>query len=341
MSRRPFTVHLPTSADVGSIFGTTATMLRAVGWDLGRKYDEFMRPKAGPDWLEQLRLERMRGYNPAPMYRRQLNLRDPAFCLREPAMNSDSPLRDALPRNSAFYDLMETVANIRNTEFHFDAMPTLDRLRHHAEQVTRLARLADLPLKDEMGAIVERIAQLKAGKVPPPPGVAELIAQVRKSQEDLQAASEQIAEARREAKANASARGRLGELESEFEALQDELLLAQRAVQSAERRARDAARDVEVDRLQPGDRWPGPPEGRPLRLLPRVADLYDPELVDLLSNQVGPSAVEASRRWTEFLPHGGPVILTESGAGVALIGVTWTFLGTIDGSPDDEQTKSP
>ncbi len=91
--------------------------------------------------------------------------------------------------------------------------------------------------------------------------------------------------------------------------------------------------------MRPGDPWPAPPEGRPLRLLTRVVDLYDSEAVDLLSNEVGPVAVDAARRWTELLPHGGTVILTDSGAGVALIGATWTYLGRLDGDVDEGVEK--
>lgn len=330
MNMRPFKVYLPSAADIGNILGTISTMLRAVGWDLGYKYDEFMRPMAGPDWLEALRQRRAQGYNPASMYKQKLNLRDPAFCLREPAKNSDSPLREVLPRTPAFYDLMETVANIRNAEFHFESLPTLDKLEQHAKQVAQLAHQADLPLKNEMGAVLTRIAQLKAGNVPPPPKVAELMMQVQTSQEQLKLAAAQLAEARDAAKANAAAQARLEDLEAEFDALQDELQLAQRAVQAANYQARETAAGVDTSRMRPGDPWPVPPEGRPLRLLTRVVDLYDAEAVDLLSNEVGPVAVDASRRWTELLPHGGTVILTDSGAGVALIGATWTFLGSLE-----------
>ena len=155
-----------------NIFGTISTHASGlVGWDLGRKYDAFMRPIAGPEWLEVLRQKRLLGYNPAPMYKQKLNLRDPAFCLREPAKNSDSPLRQVLPKTPSFFDLMETVANIRNSEFHFESLPTLDKLEHYAKQVTQLAEQADLPLRDEMEAVLTRITQLKAGTLPPPPGV--------------------------------------------------------------------------------------------------------------------------------------------------------------------------
>lgn len=330
MNVRPFKVYLPTAADIGNILGTISTLLRAVGWDLGQKYDSYMRPIAGPNWLEALRQKRLSGYNPAPMYKQRLNLRDPAFCLREPAKNSDSPLREVLPRTPIFYDLMETVANIRNAEFHFDSLPTVDKLEHYAKQVSLLAQQADLPLQNEMGVLLGRIAQLKAGNVPPPPDVARLVRQVRSSQEQLKAAAEQLAEARGAAKANADAHSRLEVLEAEFEAMQDELRLAQVAVQSANHQVRAASGSVDTSKLRPGEPWPVPPEGRPLRLLPRVVDLYDPESVDLLSNQVGPVAFDAARRWSQVLPHGGTVILNESGAGVALIGATWTYLGSLD-----------
>lgn len=330
MNPRPFRIYLPATADIGNIFGTISTMLRAVGWDLGYKYDEFMRPMAGPNWLEALRQKRAQGYNPAPMYKQRLNLRDPAFCLREPAKNSDSPLREVLPKTPAFYDLMETVANIRNAEFHFESLPTLDRLEQHAKQVAQLAQQADLPLKHEMGAVLTRIGQLKAGNVPPPPKVAELMLQVQRSQEQLKIAAAQLAEARDAAKATAAAQARLEDLETEFEAMQDELQLAQRAVQAANHQTRETVTDVDASRLNPGDPWPVPPEGRPLRLLTRVVDLYDSEAVALLSDEVGSVAVDAARRWTELLPNGGTVILTDSGAGIALLGATWTYLGSLD-----------
>ena len=80
----------------------------------------------------------------------------------------------------------------------------------------------------------------------------------------------------------------------------------------------------------PATRGPCLPRAGRCRLLTRVVDLYDSEAVDLLSDEVGSVAVDAARRWTELLPHGGTVILTDSGAGVALLGATWTYLGSLD-----------
>lgn len=146
----------------------------------------------------------------------------------------------------------------------------------------------------------------------------------------MRPAAAQLAEAREVAKVTAAAQSRLEDLQTEFEAMQEGLQLAQRAVQAANHQTRETAADVDASRLRPGDPWPVPPEGRPLRLLPRVTDLYDSEAVALISDEVGSAAVDAARRWTELLPNGGTIILTDSGAGVALLGATWSYLGSLD-----------
>ena len=358
--RRPFEIELPLNRGVGQLAVCMNTLLRGLGFDLGKRYDGHMRPRFGAEWLEQLRVRRLQETGDA-RYRRKLNKYDPSFTLNEPLRDSASPLREALPRGSAFYDKVERVIRIRNREQHFDGIPSLDRLEDDVRALKELASDAQLTLVTDCARVLERTGELrKKGRVADP-RLAELMDELRRqadgARERAKAMAKDLAEQRERerellrriqelasqgAKAGVYAR----QLESMKRLLDDvregleETKAAQAAAEEQARAAQEEIRRLlakgigdagshELDALSPGEAWPTAPGSRVLRLMPHVRDLYDPAGVALLSDDYGRSAVEAAREWLQLLPHGGTVHLNDAGYACALRGAGFVYLGRL------------
>jgi hypothetical protein len=334
MTGRPFDLELPTKATAGQVIGCAATLWRVLAWDLGERYDAHMRPDHGADWLEKLRQARLEAPSPRDLYKHPLKLHDVSFVLWEPAQNGNSPLRACLPAGVGVYDLMDDIRRQRNADVHDAPEPTLALLDEYARTVEKLATLVGLPVAEECTQLRQRIKDLESGSIAEIVDVDELRAQKTASESEAAMQSARAADLLL----------RLKDASTERREVLDQLAAAQAAKALADERAallqaelekqfaheRRSARAVDLTDLQPGQPWPAPPEGRALRLLTHVVDLFDPAKTDLLSNELGAAAVGAAERWRTFLPHGGTVVLTESGQGVALVGAQWTYLGSLD-----------
>ena len=358
--RRPFEIELPMNRGVGQLAACMNTLLRGLGFDLGKRYDAHMRPQFGPDWLEQLRLRRLQETGD-DRYRRQLNKYDPSFTLNEPLHHASSPLREALPRGSAFYDKVSRVIRIRNREQHFEGIPTIDRLEDDVRALKDLASEAQLPLVTDCDRVLARTAELrKKGRVADPRLVElieELKRQAAEAGERAKQMAKEMAEQRerereliRQIKELASQGAKAGEYAERLQAMHrlldemrqslEETRAAQAAAEEQARAAQEELRrlladgiggagDHELDALSPGDPWPTAPGSRVLRLMPHVRDLYDPAGVALLSDEYGRSAVEAAGEWLQLLPHGGTVHLDDRGYACALRGAGFVYLGRL------------
>lgn len=339
---RPFDVELPMKASAVQISGCVATLFRLLGWELGEKYDAYMRPRFGETWLHELRMARLQNHSRAAIYQWPLKLHDLSFCLWEPAKNGDSPLRATLPATPGLYDLMDDVRKLRNKDAHEFPTPTLEYLDKVAARIGQLASAAQLPLAADCEAVSVRVQDLKSGAPLVSDDLAEIIAQKEAHAWKSRGLAADVAKLRARLKEKAAAadlgvaanqqlRAQLAAMEAARAAAEEMTtrLQAELEKQLADQRAQ--RQNVDVSGLEPGDSWPfGAPEGRALRLLTRVCDLYDPASVDLLSNEVGQAAVTAAALWRRFLPHGGIVVMTEAGHGVAMRGATWTYLGSLD-----------
>lgn len=345
------------------------TLLRGLGFDLGKAYDAYMSPRFGGEWLERLRDRRLRETGD-DRYRRRLNKYDPSFALNEPLHDSSSPLREALPRGSVFYDKVSRVIRIRNREQHFDGIPTLDRLEDDVRALRDLASDAGLPLVEDCDRVLARTKELREKGRVADPRVVELIEELRRQSSEAHERAKQMAkdlagqrERERElmrqidalaaqgAKAGVYAQ-RLESMRSLLEEMRESLEETRAAQAAAEEQARAAQEEVRrllarqfgggdhnLDRLSPGDQWPTAPGTRVLRLMPHVRDIYDPAHVALLSDELGRPAVEAAGEWLTLLPHGGTVHLDDRGYACALKGASFVYLGRL-GSRADESPRT-
>ena len=342
--RQPIEVEMPARDSPGQIVACSVTLLRLLGWELGQKYDLYLRRRLGDTWLEDLRRRRERT-GAGPMYRRRLNLYDPSFGLGEPLHHPDSPLRECLPSGREFYDLLAEVGQIRNEEQHFDRAPNLRGLREMAGLIRRLAVATALPMVDVCDAVVTRVEELGHGAVDEVVRSKELLADLESDRARVKQLAGEVADLRSRLRAetqrandDAAAGDELRDLlMSELQdaevaraTAEEELRVMQAALEAQLANARSDHADVDDLDLRPGDAWPGSPPSRVLRLLPDVGDLYDPDAVDLLSNEVGVTAVTAAARWRQLLPHGGTVLMDDAGRAVSMIAAQWVFLGALD-----------
>lgn len=332
---------MPQTAEAGPIIAATITMLRAFGWELGERYDVAMRPKAGPDWLEKLRKVRHEQFPDLPLYKKALNLRDPQFSVNEPLRNDDSPLRTCLPAFTLqFYDAFKRIPALRNREQHFDELPSLDRLRKDAQLIGSVAERIGLPMAAQCNDVLGALDVLESGApAPASPDAGALAAELAEKQAEAKALAAEVAKLRASMREQGSAVHVDADVTTELAAQLEKTELARSLAEDllAETQATLAAQAVVerregelVESLPPGSTWPMAPPARTLRLLAHVPDLYDPVAKDLLSNQLGDVAVSASKRWREWLPHGGLVLLSPAGQGVALVDGAWTYLGALD-----------
>ncbi|MGE3326385.1 MAG: hypothetical protein AB7N61_13385 [Acidimicrobiia bacterium] len=328
---------LPVDGSFGEVIKGTQTMLRAFGWDLGKFYDDKMRPQFGDDWLKKLVEVRKQQHPDVPMYKKVPNLWDPNFCVNEPAKNTDSPLKQCLgPMPLDVWSKFKSIPfKFRNREQHFDEVPALETLRADAELIRDVASFLGLPVAEEAVELIARVDDLNGGAVfggAPDDMMAELAKELEEYQAKHKAQAAEVAKARATGEAaKADAQAAANEL-----AVMAETIAGLETALEAQRNAQRRNFTDEYLDLAAGDVWPASPPTRTLRLLGHVGDLYDPFTTDLLSNEYGPIAVKAAERWREYLPHGGNVHLSRVGQAVALVNGTWTYLGSLDdGSTDD------
>ena len=195
MKPSPIQVSVPANAEAGPIIASTITMLRAFGWELGERYDDAMRPKAGHDWLEKLRKVRHAQFPDLPLYKKSLNLRDPQFGVNEPLRNDDSPLRSCLPPFTLqFYDAFKRVPALRNREQHFEELPSLGRLRKDAELMESVAGQIGLPMAaqcTEVLGVIETLAS--GGSTQSAPVEGELTAQLAEKHAEAKRLAAEVA----------------------------------------------------------------------------------------------------------------------------------------------------
>jgi hypothetical protein len=158
---------LPIDGSFGEVIKGTQTMLRAFGWDLGRFYDDKMRPQHGDDWLKKLVEVRRQQFPDVPMYKKVPNLWDPNFGVNEPAKNLDSPLKQCLgPMPLDVWSKFKSIPfKFRNREQHFDEVPALETLRADAELIRAVASFLGLPVAQEASELIARVDDLEGGAI--------------------------------------------------------------------------------------------------------------------------------------------------------------------------------
>ncbi|GAA2079889.1 hypothetical protein GCM10009821_20200 [Aeromicrobium halocynthiae] len=342
---RPIKIHLPSTFGMGELIAAQSTVLAALGWDLGMKYDAYMRPRRGNGWLEDLRQQRWEETR-QNLYKFKLTLVDPSFVITEPLKNSDSPLRACLPKQSGFYDLLETAWKIRNAAQHFDPPMTSDLLHGRVKALGNLAHQAGLPVAQECKMLLERLNAIGQGQVANPSKVlSELQERLAAEKEAAKDLAIQVAELRKDLSTAEASTGspEQDQLLEELESLREAVVVAEAekvlaaesmnatsvAMHVASAELRRVADDG-VSSLEPGDDWPGAPGSRILRLMPHVGDLYAPATEELLSDSVGRASIDAVALWRQFIPHGGVVHLNDAGQACALVGAKYLFLGSLD-----------
>ena len=323
----PYPLLLPNSLVLGQLVASIGSFIKAAAWEVGERFDAVLSHRYGDNWL----IETYGDYRPP-------NLHDPDFVFDW--HDRDSILWEALPPFTV--DLQDRFGKARRTRNRWEHEANKQNINTFLNGVDQIKRLADalgLKVKVYAPALVERIRTLQhAGGVLPPSDLELQLDAEREAAEEARRAAQEAADQAAAAAAAAEAQGavaaealrareealeRAAEAQREIERLEGEL-------QSAARSSRRAVTEP-ADDLSPGDPWGDMPLGvRILTLKRNMVDLMDTTTQTLLSQQIGPVAHEAARRWLVFMPAGGTVHLTPAGHAAGQVGGRFIYLGRID-----------
>lgn len=323
----PYPLLLPNSLVLGQLVASIGSFIKASAWEVGERFDAVLSHRYGDNWI----IDTYGDFRPP-------NLHDPDFVFDW--HDRDSILWEALPPFTV--DLQDRFGKARRTRNRWEHEANKQNINTFLNGVDQIKRLADalgLKVKTYAPALVERIRTLQhAGGVLPPSDLelqldaereaAEEARRVAQEAADQAAAAAAIAEAQGAAAAEAlrareEALERAAEAQREIERLEAEL-------QSAARTSRKAVTEP-ADDLNPGDPWGDLPLGvRILTLKRNMVDLMDTATQTLLSQQIGPVAHEAARRWLTLMPAGGTVHLTPAGHAAGQVGGRFIYLGRVD-----------
>lgn len=326
----PFTLLLPSSLILGQLAAAMSMFVKATAWEIGERFDAILSHRYGIDWLVKTY-----GNHHTP------EVHDPDFVFQ--LHPRDAILWEALPPFSV--DLQERFRKARITRNrweHETARQSMNSFLNGVDQIHRLAQPLGLKAAAYAPPLVDRIGVLqRAGGVLPPTNLELALEGERQAAEDARRAAQEAAELAAAAVAAADAKGAVA-----AEALRTrEEALAQAAAAQAEvdrleaelvaaARSSRRALDEPADSLQPGEPWGDVPLGiRVLTLKGNMIDLMDQATQTLLSQQVGPVAQDAARRWLRFMPGGGQVHLTPAGHAAGRVGGRYMYLGRLDPAP--------
>lgn len=323
----PYPLLLPNSLVLGQLVASIGSFIKATAWEVGERFDAVLSHRYGDNWL----IETYGDFRPP-------NLHDPDFVFDWHAR--DSILWEALPPFSVdLQDRFGKARRTRNRWEHEANKQTINTFLNGVDQINRLAQALGLKVRAYAPALVERTRTLQhAGGVLPPSDLELQLNAEREAAEEARRAAQEAAGQAAAAAAAAEAQGaaaaealrareealeRAAEAQSEVKRLEAEL-------QSAARTSRRAVTEP-ADDLIPGDPWGDMPLGvRILTLKRNMVDLMDTTTQTLLSQQIGPVAHEAARRWLVFMPTGGTVHLTPAGHAAGQVGGRFIYLGRID-----------
>jgi hypothetical protein len=216
---------------------------------------------------------------------------------------------------------------------------TISTYLNGVDQINRLAEPLGLQVKAYAPDLVDRVRVLQqAGGVLP---ASDLELQIEAEREAAEEARREAQEAAKAAAAAAAAAEAKGAAAADAIQAKEEALAraaeAQREVERLEAELRAAARSARTavvepaDDLEPGQPWGNAPLGvRVLTLKRNMVDLMDTATETLLSQQAGPVAREAARRWLALMPSGGRVHLTPAGHAAAEVDGQFIYLGRLD-----------
>ena len=281
-------VLLPTGGDLGNVVGCYQSCAWALGSALGDHFQEQLSPKFGERWFKQLKEQRRNTKNPGT----RENLFDLSYALSEVLEFSNSPLRDALPRDSRFYKQLEKMRRERNDWIHCEMEPNLANLKKSISRMRDVAAELELQVSVELVAAIQRIDELSGGlwHAPSPQPAASALKELVGLALDNPPHG----------------------CNSELKDMQAE-----------------AARDV-VEALRPkgvSRFWTLPLPTRRLKLLPRSLDVRDPQTGASCLSELGDEPRRKVKNWLRLLPDGGDIYLDESGAVIGSVRGVMRIIG--------------
>lgn len=325
----PYPLLLPDSLVLGQLVAAMGVFIKATAWELGERFDAILGHTHGPDWLVHTY-----GSHQPP------NLHDPDFVFYWHPI--ESILWEALPPFTEDLKARFGKARLtRNRWEHQAALQTTNTFLNGVDHINRLAKPLGLKTSTYAPELIKRIQLLQAAGGVLPPSQSELELEMQKeAAEEAQAMAEAAVSAAEAAVAEAEAHGaKAVQALAEQRMAQEEVATAKAEIELLEAKLLQAGRMTrqslveQADALSPGEPWGDIPLGiRVLTLKANMVDLMDLTTQSLLSQQIGPLAIDAATRWLQFMPNGGQVHLTPAGHAAANVGGGYIYLGRLDES---------
>ena len=290
-----YTIELPTADVPNQVYGTIFSVLSALGYELGGRYDSKLRDKLGATWFDDIQAQREVTYK---------SMFDPSFVLAEPWFYSDSPTRACLPTTQEFYQMLKGARKLRNSWAHLNVEPSFTSLEKDLKYLQLFCHLAGLQLEELIKQIRTRIRDIiERGWVP-------------------QANAENDAELQAEIV-------RLNELMAGLKADQ----VATQMDVAAKDLAEVKLRIENQVRPMVGQEWAGELGSRKLMLIKQTRDLYDVDAKRSARNELLPEPEKKISDWLAVMPIGGDVYVAQDGAVAGYVRGVMRLIGYLGEEP--------
>lgn len=290
-----YEIELPTSDVPSQVYGAIFSVIGAIGFELGSRFDQELTKTLGENWFSELQSQRVEKFF-SPF--------DPAFVLKEPFYNSTSPTRALLPTTDEFYLMLKGARRIRNSWSHYKTRPSFESLEKDLKYLYLFCKAADLRVQEFIKQIRTRIRDIvERGWVPQANSVFD-----SNLQEEID---------------------RLNELMGSLKADQVAIQMSAAAQDLA-----DVKRRIE-DQIRPmvGQEWVAGLGTRKLMLIKQTRDLYDVEAKRSARNELAPDPEIKISDWLAVMPIGGEVHVSDDGAVAGFVRGVMRLIGYLGEEP--------
>jgi hypothetical protein len=289
-------LQLPTADKPGQVYGTIFSVLSAIGYELGARYDEKLKATHGENWFRDLQAQREVTYQ---------SMFDPSFVLAEPYHYSNSPTRACLPTTQDFYQMLKQARYVRNSWAHLNVEPSFASLEKDLKFLQKFCHAADLGLVEYIKQARTRMRDIvERGWVPGAPQV---------NTKEMQAEIERLQALMANLKADQVKA-------QEEEAAKDLVDVEQRIARK--------------QRPLIGQEWVGELGSRKLTLIRPTSDLYDVVAKRSVKSELLPDPESKIASWLAIMPIGGEVYVADDGAVAAYVQGVMRLIGYLGLEPD-------
>jgi len=289
-------LQLPTADKPGQVYGTIFSVLSAIGYELGARYDEKLKVTHGENWFKDLQAQREVKYQ---------SMFDPSFVLAEPYHYSNSPTRACLPPTQDFYQLLKQARYLRNSWAHLNVEPSFASLEKDLKFLQKFCHAAGLGLVEYIKQARTRIRDIvERGWIP---------AVEQEITKEMQAEIDRLKLLMAGLKAD--------QVKAQQDAEAKDLVEVEQRI-------------AKQERPLIGQEWKGELGSRKLMLIRQTGDLYDVAAKRSIKSELIPDPESKIASWLAIMPIGGEVYVADDGAVAAYVQGVMRLIGYLGLEPD-------